>query len=214
MAITASATAEFKQIEPGLYPARCFKLIDIGTQVGEYQNKPTSRHQVIIGFEFPDELNEGGDYDGQPYSLSKFYTCSLNEKSNLYQDLVSWRGRVFSKEELEIFDLTTIVGVPCQIQVSINESKKTIIKNITELPTVKVDGKRVKITVPPAINPPVIFDLDNYLAGDDSVYKTLGEKMRAIIDKSVEVQNILKDNGEIPKKTDEDLDNNGDPMPF
>lgn len=207
MGIIASAGQEFKQIEPGVYIATCYKLIDIGTQIGEYQGKKTARHQVIIGFEFPDEKIEGGEYDGQPFSLSKFYSLSLSEKANLRKDLISWRGKPFTEQELARFDLTAIVGKPCQIQVIHNDKDKAIINSIMAMPK--------KMDAPKQINPTLIFDLDNYLSGDTSVYDKLGEGMKGIIDKSVEVQQKLKTEGEIhsPEEIHEEPIDNSD-IPF
>ena len=38
---------DFQMPEPGTYLARCFRIVDIGTQYGEYQGKPTARRQIV-----------------------------------------------------------------------------------------------------------------------------------------------------------------------
>jgi hypothetical protein len=55
--------------------------------------------------------------DGRPFEIAPKYTLSLHEKSSLRRDLESWRGRAFTDEECEGFDLETVIGVNCQIQV-------------------------------------------------------------------------------------------------
>jgi hypothetical protein len=42
---------------------------------------------------------------------------SLHEKANLRKFLESWRGRAFTKEELDGFDIFTVLGVVGQVQV-------------------------------------------------------------------------------------------------
>jgi hypothetical protein len=42
----------------------------------------------------------------------------------LRKDLESWRGKKFTEEELEGFDVKNVLGKPCQIQVLHSEGKK------------------------------------------------------------------------------------------
>jgi len=110
-------------IEAGLYQAVCYAVIDIGTQYNERFNK-YNRKCVII-WELPDvriEIDRDGDKLNLPRARSKRYTISLHEKSNLYQDLVSWRGKNFTGEELAGFDLFNIAGKNCMLNI-VNEQK-------------------------------------------------------------------------------------------
>lgn len=50
------------------------------------------------------------------------YTLSLHEKSKLRPMLEAWRGRKFTNEELEGFDLERLLGANCQVQVCHNIS--------------------------------------------------------------------------------------------
>jgi hypothetical protein len=97
---------DFQHAPIGTHAARCIRLIDLGTQQGEWQGKPTFKNQVLVMWELPDELMEAQD-DGQPrpFIVSKFYTNSLSEKANLRKDLTTWRGRDFTDDELDRFDL-------------------------------------------------------------------------------------------------------------
>ena len=54
--ISASANQDFKILEEGTYPARCFQVVDLGTHHGEYQGVAWTRRKVRIAFEFPTEL--------------------------------------------------------------------------------------------------------------------------------------------------------------
>ena len=42
---------------------------------------------------------------------------TINAKGNLRKDLRAWRGREFTDEELERFDMANVVSAPCQIQI-------------------------------------------------------------------------------------------------
>lgn len=98
----------------GSYAAVCYMLVDIGLQKNErYGN---SSRKVIIGWEIADEFVEV-DGEKKPRVFSARYTASLNEKAILRRDLAAWRGRDFTEDELKAFDLRSIVGAPCFVQV-------------------------------------------------------------------------------------------------
>src|ERR1700685_4504260 len=94
---------DFEQPPIGTHMARCVRVIDIGTQRGEYQGKVNIRRQCIIAWELPTELMSEGDSAGKPFIVSRFYTASLGKKANLRADLQNWRGREFTEEELSGF---------------------------------------------------------------------------------------------------------------
>ena len=98
-------------LEAGAYPAVCNMLIDLGEQYSEKFDKLSRK--VLIGWELPGEVLE----NGETRRLSNTYTASLNSKGNLRKDLISWRGRDFTVDELKKFDLRNIVGAPCMLSV-------------------------------------------------------------------------------------------------
>ena len=119
------ATAEKKRdpIADGTYQAVCCALLDLGTQYNEHFGK--SSHQVMIMWEIPELLikfEKDGKEVEAPRVISKKYTLSLGEKANLRKDLQSWRGRAFTVEELEGFDLTNVLEKNCMLQI-INTTK-------------------------------------------------------------------------------------------
>jgi hypothetical protein len=63
--------------------------------------------------------------------ISKKYTLSLGEKANLRKDLQSWRGRSFSDDELAGFDLQSILGVNCMIQIIHTKKNDKVYANIS-----------------------------------------------------------------------------------
>jgi hypothetical protein len=137
----------------GLHIARCYLLVDLGKQYSEYYQ--TISEKVLIGWEFPMELMESG----KPFIQMQRYTASLSEKAALRGILNGWRGRAFSPEELDGFELKKVLGMSCYLttkhvfnpQTNQRWSKVT---SVCPLP----DG----VICPPAMNQPIQFDLDDY----------------------------------------------------
>jgi hypothetical protein len=55
--------------------------------------------------------------DGRPFAMFKNYTLSWSDKATLRIDLQAWRGRPFTAEEMRRFDLKTILGAWCMLNV-------------------------------------------------------------------------------------------------
>lgn len=132
------------------YPAVCNMLVDLGEQYSEKFDK-TSR-QILICWEIPSEKLD----NGESRRLSKTYTASLNSKGNLRRDLIAWRGRDFTVDELKAFDLKNIVGAPCMLQVihrvGQDGVKRAVIGGIMKLPK--------GMPLPTLTNGWTIYDLD------------------------------------------------------
>lgn len=135
--IAKSSGQSYEMIPQGLHTAICYSVIDLGTHKFEYQGKVTEIRRVLITWEIPDERimveKEGGDIN-MPRAISKEYTLSLHENSNLRKDLETWRSKQFTPEELEGFDLTKLLGKPCQIQV-LHEKKDSgkMVQKVTSI---------------------------------------------------------------------------------
>ena len=107
---TAPKNTDYSPIEAGTYLARCVQVIDLGTQTIEYMGELKQYRKVRLAFETPTETKIFKEENGeQPYMLSKEYTLSLGDKANLRADIESWRGKTFTQEELEGFDLANIL---------------------------------------------------------------------------------------------------------
>jgi hypothetical protein len=127
MGIVAKDTGKdivYDPIPQGLHNAICYAVYDLGTQYSEKFN--TEQRKILICWELPDvrgDFEKDGEVKNLPKAISAEYTLSLSEKSNLRHDLETWRSRSFTPEELEGFDITKLLGVPCQIQVIHKKSK-------------------------------------------------------------------------------------------
>src|SRR4030042_5715360 len=105
--------SEFQSVTPGVYMARCFRMIEIGTINEDYQGKPKQVQKVMVSWELPTEKAVFDEAKGEePFAVSKTYTLSLHEKSHLRHDLESWRGKGFSEDEVKRFDITKLLGKP------------------------------------------------------------------------------------------------------
>lgn len=166
----ASSTA-FEACPAGNHGALLIRIVDIGTQVGEYKGEKTVRRQEIWTWEVPLELRE----DGQPFIISKFYTASLGEKSNLYKDLKNWLGKA-PANDLNPQDL---LGKACQIQVNMKEDTgKTSIGTVASL------TKGVTLPKKPH-NPLVFFSLRDG-AFDQATFDGFSQGIQGMIAKSPE----------------------------
>ena len=194
--IAKSAETSYPKVPIGVHKARCVKVIDLGTQKQEYGGEVSWKRQILVIWELPEELN-----NDQPMTISKFYTLSLHEKANLGMDLTSWRGRPFTETEKQGFDVTNLIGVPCQLNVMHKDNGKEHISSIMPL------GKDGKIAE--QFNPSVSFDIDEFQKGQKETFNQLSEGIRKMILRSKELDGIDQtDNG------DEGNDNDLGSIPF
>lgn len=199
---TDSGGGDFEQAPIGSHVARCVKIIDIGTQKGEYQGKVNIRRQCIIGWELPNELMTEGEYAGKPFTVSRFYTASLGEKANLRKDLESWRGRAFTEQELMGFDSKNILGKPCMLSVIHNDKGKARVSGVMALPK--------GMPLPEQVNPSVYFSLDDF---DQAVFDKLSDGYKKLIQTSPEYQ-ALTNGGKQPAAQRGKFDDMEDDIPF
>jgi hypothetical protein len=81
--------------------------------------------QVLIKWELCDEMMTAPEGEQlRPFSVTKRYTNSLNEKSALRSHLEAWLGRQLSPQELSGFALSSLLGTACQLTI-VHESGKT-----------------------------------------------------------------------------------------
>jgi len=194
--IAKSGETSYPKVPIGVHKARCIKAIDLGTQKQEYAGEISWKRQILVIWELPEELN-----NDQPMTISKFYTLSLHEKSNLGKDLTSWRGRPFTETEKQGFDVRNLIGVPCQLNVMHKDNGKEDISSIMPL------GKNDKIAE--QFNASVSFDIDDFQKGKKETFNQLSEGIRRMILRSKELDGIDQtDNG------DEGNDNDLGSIPF
>ena len=189
-------TPSYPTVSVGVHKARCVRVIDLGTQQNDYQGQISWKRQVMLIWEVPSET----DNKGEPLTISKFYTLSLNEKANLANDLVSWRGRPFTETEKKAFDISKVAGKPCSINVILNQNGKPKVSTVMPI------GKNDEIAQ--QFHPNMVFSITDFQEKKMEVFNQLPEGIRNIILKSKELEgtekqdlgdeNTAQDLGDIP----------------
>lgn len=105
----------FAPVPEGNHIAVCYRVIDLGTQRGEYQGKENHRRKLLISWEIPDEKME----DGRPFTIGQRFTWSMSDKAALREILESWRGKAFTEVDFgpQGFDIMNVIGVGCMLNV-------------------------------------------------------------------------------------------------
>jgi hypothetical protein len=103
--------------EAGTVQAVCCAVWDLGNQKTSYMGKERIQHKIIIAWEISQTIDApDSEYHGKPYMLTRKYTLSMGELSNLRKDLEAWRGKPFTAEEVRNgVDLEKLYGVNCYI---------------------------------------------------------------------------------------------------
>lgn len=161
----------------GTHIARCVQVIDIGTQYSDYYEN--SKHKVVIGWELPEEIDPN---DESPTLVWKRYTVSLDQRARLRQDLESWRGRAFTREELKGFNLALILDKPCMINIVHAEREHSTYANVNGVMALP---QSQKYNVPKRFHPLIKFDLSE---PDKDVFDTFGDNLKATIASSPEAK--------------------------
>lgn len=132
MSLTAKQGPPLEQIEEGNHHGISVAVIDLGTQYSEKFKK--EQPKVMITWELPDFPMTDEGQNKSFRLISKEYTASLGEKAILYIDLVSWRGRSFTPEELEGFNIKNVLGANCLINVVKNDKGYSNVATVAKLP--------------------------------------------------------------------------------
>jgi len=173
---------EFKSVNPGTYMARCYRMIEIGTIKEDYMGQEKQQQKVMISWELPTEKAIFDEAKGEePYSVSKTYTLSMGEKANLRKDLESWRGKGFSEDEANKFDLTVLLGKPCLLSIIHKPSKSNPGKSYTVISSISPLVKGMEC--PDQINATKILSYDNF---NWELYESLSDFTKDKIKSSLE----------------------------
>lgn len=97
--------------DEGMVSAVCCAIEDRGQVLSPQSGKMQHKCRIIWQI---DQMNERFN---ERFEVSAIYTVSLHEKATLRRALETWRGKKFTREELNEFDLDNLLGVPCQVQI-------------------------------------------------------------------------------------------------
>jgi hypothetical protein len=110
---------DFELVPPGIHLAICQSVVHLGIQPSNNAKFP-DKDQVYLRFEIPGvrvKWEKKGEAHEGSAMIGTFFTLSISEKSNLRPFLVGWRGKEFTPEEEDAFDITSIIGKVCQLSV-------------------------------------------------------------------------------------------------
>lgn len=197
LTVNANTVSTIAPIPQGTYLGVCNMLVDLGVQYNEaFKN---SSRKVLIGWEIPSELITI-DGEDKPRTISKRYTASLNESANLRQDLAAWRGRDFTPEELAAFDLRSIVGTSCMINIIHRESNGRTYANIQSIMALPKGMPKGQLN-----EKPLVFDLDTGTVDDvDYLPRWIGDIIKKsttyqeMLAQPQEITELIEDDGELP----------------
>lgn len=170
----------------GTYPAVCVGIVDLGEQYSDMFKKYSNK--LLIIWEIPSQTIVV-DGEEKPRWLSRDFSASLHEKSNLYKTLVSWRGKAFNEAELTEdesgfmqFSVQDMLGTGCFLQVIVEEKDSgsyNLVTSVIALPA--------GMSTPATQTPLIAFDID---AWDDEVFNSLPEWIQERIKKSTQYQKL------------------------
>lgn len=176
MPLVVKDAGDFMTVPPGMHLARCYRIIDLGTQRSEYMGKEKYLQKVMIQFEVHSEDDQGNPLvtqDGRPLSIAKSFTCTLAEKSTLRKDLQMWRGRDFTPEELRGFELKNVLGAWAMLSVTHTESNGKNYTNIAGINPVPANMK--KAGLPQGVNEAKMFSIED---PDMEMFDTFSENLK------------------------------------
>lgn len=131
--IAKKSGTDFTPCPAGVHQAVCVDVVDMGLIESVFNGKPKKQHKVRIVW----QVEELRDEDHTPFLVQKRYTLSLDDRANLRKDLESWRGRAFTDQELEGFDLEVLIGVNCLLAVQHTNRNGTVYADVTAVMPLK-----------------------------------------------------------------------------
>lgn len=184
--------------------ARCYSIIDLGTQKITYMGDTKEVPQVQFTWEFPDYTHVFDEKLGpQPLVISQKYTVALSTKAKLFKMLSSWRntkevgsGPGFLKVYLNKWCLASVIHGTSSKDPSVKYANiGRSGEGISMLPLAMKDIYKNK----PVLNTPLYFDFDEFSM---DTFNTVPEWIQEIIKKSPEWHKAyLKHNGASSKES-------------
>ncbi len=174
-AIAKRTGSDFEIAPAGLYIARCFRVLYIGTQPKVFKGiESGSVQKIIVSWELlSDKVRRD---DGSPHQIHQEYTLSISKRAKLAQHLEAW----FGSEPDDNFDCETLVGKYCRMQIGHKSSENSgntyaVISALIGLD--EADNK------PQPFNPNTFFDI---MEPDMEVFESLSQYYREQIEKAEE----------------------------
>jgi hypothetical protein len=154
-------------------------MIHVGERDYEYQGEPKKKNSLWVYFELPNELNVFNPELGeQPYSVNIEYNHVPYETAKIMKHINSWRGKALSPQEIDDFDVSTLLEQPCMLTIVHNTSAAN---GKTYANIASISGMPKGIECPKQVNPSYTFDYnDNFdmIAMDKNIPQFLQDIMK------------------------------------
>jgi len=177
----------------GNHIARCYSVVDLGTHTEDGAYGVKTNRKIRISWELPDELHQFREEKGEePFAVHKTYNFTMGEKSTMRKDLEAWRGKPFTAEEMNSFELKNLLGTACMVNVTHAEKKNATYANVdgvTAIPKALKDTVKAKTQH----NASVYYEVD---MGQGKEFEQLPDWMKEMIAKCREWNAVRSLGGE------------------
>jgi hypothetical protein len=179
---------DFELVPAGTHFAICIGIYYLGVQAVTFEGETKEQPKVYFRFEIPDiqiEYEKNGQKVKGPAIIGREFTLNIGDKSNLGPFIANWRGKEFTKEEAEEYDVTSLLGKVCNLGVIHKTKGDKTYANISSA------GKILKIQQDSIVsgtlsaephNPLMIFNADS---PDPEVYEKLPKFLKQKIDNRI-----------------------------
>jgi hypothetical protein len=124
-------------------------------QTGQY---PGKKRKVQLIFELPTELCEFEKGEGlKPFYARAIYNLSMNSKSVLRRDIESWAGKKMPDEVAGSFDIFSLLGKACLLNITHVEKGDATYANI-----IGISPLPKGLVCPPAFNEPLTYNTQDH----------------------------------------------------
>lgn len=189
-AIYAGMTKPDYSIENGVYPARLFQIVQLGSQHFEKNGKGWDSPMILIGFELPTLTYETQDGATLSQIKSQSYFLSMNPswsgQMGLRELIDGLRGSSeYTEEELEKFDITSFLGKECMLTLDgVADKMGRTFQNITKVEGVDFTKNGLEIG---SFREPILVTVDDF---KDLETINLPDWIKEKIEKSVEWKEV------------------------
>lgn len=191
---TTNENKTYAPIPAGTHLARCVSIVDLGTQITEYEGKSKTDRKVRFTWETPNETQVFKEENGeQPFLVSRVLTLSLHSKATMRKTIESWLGRkLTAREEAEGYDLSQLLGKECIVNIVHKEVGDKVYANVDSISPV-MKG----MVCPKQITDSIFFSLEE---GEyqPMTFEGFGDWLKEIIMKSPEYAQVSKNDPKSP----------------
>lgn len=177
----SARSGDYEQIPAGNHVARLYQLVDLGMQLKTWQGEEKVQHQILLGFELCHEAMQ----DGRPFAISATYTLSMHPKAALRRVIEGWRGQAFSDEEASAFDIETLLGRACMVQVTHRQGQSKTYANVQSIAALPKG-----MTAPEAVNGLTVYSPEYH---DQAQYDRLPAWVKRRLDERIKQGDSVPD---------------------